>query len=592
MSDYNPPVTEIAFVLEEHARMGELAQLGFEEATPDLVQAILEGAAALTSEAMAPLNWPGDRQGSRVENRQVVQADGFKEAYWQYVDGGWNSVPFPADYGGQGLPVTLATAVQEMVQSANLALSLCPLLTQGSIDAILSHASDELKQRYLPKLVSGEWTGTMNLTEPQAGSDLSVVSARAERDGDAYRVFGTKIYITWGDHAMTENVIHLVLARLPDAPPGVKGISLFLVPKYLVNDDGSIGARNDLFPVSVEHKLGINASPTCVMSFGENGGARGWLVGRENNGLACMFTMMNHARLSVGLQGVAVSERSLQHAAHYARDRVQGSAGGSPARVTIINHPDVRRMLLTMKALTEAGRALTYLAMASHDRAHNATDEGGNAFHEARLALLTPIVKGWCTENSMEITSIGVQVHGGMGFVEETGAAQYMRDARILPIYEGTNGIQAIDLIGRKFLRDGGEAMAELIDEMRGVADALSASAEAALGTALGAGIDALARAGAWVRNNADTEGRTANASAYHFMMLAGVVAGGWQMGVAAMAAHRKLAAGEGNAAFLQSKLVTARFYGEQILPRAAMHAAVAMTPAATVMGMDEAMFG
>ena len=592
MSDYNPPVTEIAFVLEEHARMGELAQLGFEEATPDLVQAILEGAAALTSEAMAPLNWPGDRQGSRVENRQVVQADGFKEAYWQYVDGGWNSVPFPADYGGQGLPVTLATAVQEMVQSANLALSLCPLLTQGAIDAILAHASDELKQRYLPKLVSGEWTGTMNLTEPQAGSDLSVVSARAERDGDAYRVFGTKIYITWGDHAMTENVIHLVLARLPDAPPGVKGISLFLVPKYLVNDDGSIGARNDLFPVSVEHKLGINASPTCVMSFGENGGARGWLVGRENNGLACMFTMMNHARLSVGLQGVAVSERSLQHAAYYARERVQGSAGGSPARVTIINHPDVRRMLLTMKALTEAGRALTYLAMASHDRAHNATDEGGNAFHEARLALLTPIVKGWCTENSMEITSIGVQVHGGMGFVEETGAAQYMRDARILPIYEGTNGIQAIDLIGRKFLRDGGEAMAELIDEMRGVADALSASAEAALGQALGAGIDALARAGAWVRNNADTEGRTANASAYHFMMLAGVVAGGWQMGVSALAAHRKLAAGEGNAAFLQSKLVTARFYGEQILPRAAMHAAVAMTPAATVMGMDEAMFG
>jgi len=592
MSDYKPPVTEIAFVLEEHASMGELAQLGFEEATPDLVQAILEGAAALTSEAMAPLNWPGDRQGSRVENRQVVQADGFKEAYWQYVDGGWNSVPFPADYGGQGLPVTLATAVQEMVQSANLALSLCPLLTQGSIDAILSHASDELKQRYLPKLVSGEWTGTMNLTEPQAGSDLSVVSARAERDGDAYRVFGTKIYITWGDHAMTENVIHLVLARLPDAPPGVKGISLFLVPKYLVNDDGSLGARNDLFPVSVEHKLGINASPTCVMSFGENGGARGWLVGRENNGLACMFTMMNHARLSVGLQGVAVSERSLQHAAYYARERVQGSAGGSPARVTIINHPDVRRMLLTMKALTEAGRALTYLAMASHDRAHNATDEGGNAFHEARLALLTPIVKGWCTENSMEITSIGVQVHGGMGFVEETGAAQYMRDARILPIYEGTNGIQAIDLIGRKFLRDGGEAMAELIDEIREVADALSASAEAALGKALGTGIDALSRAGAWVRNNADTEGRTANASAYHFMMLAGVVAGGWQMGVAALAAHRKLAAGEGNAAFLQSKLVTARFYGEQILPRAAMHAAVAMTPAATVMGMDEAMFG
>jgi alkylation response protein AidB-like acyl-CoA dehydrogenase len=592
MSDYNPPVNEIAFVLEEHARLAELVALGFDEATPDLVQAILEGAASLTAEAMAPLNWPGDRQGTRVQDRQVVEADGFKEAYWQYVDGGWNSVPFPTQYGGQGLPAALATAVQEMVQSANLSFSLCPLLTQGSIDAILAHASDALKDTYLPKLISGEWTGTMNLTEPQAGSDLSVVTARAERDGEAYRVFGTKIYITWGDHAMTDNVIHLVLARLPDAPPGVKGISLFLVPKYLVDADGSIGARNDLYPVSVEHKLGINASPTCVMSFGENGGATGWLVGRENNGLACMFTMMNHARLSVGLQGVAVSERALQHAAHYARERVQGAAGGSSARVTIINHPDVRRMLLTMKALTEAGRALTYLAMGSHDRAHNATDEGGNAFHEARLALLTPIVKGWCTENSMEITSIGVQVHGGMGFIEETGAAQYMRDARILPIYEGTNGIQAIDLIGRKFLRDGGEAMAELIDEMRGVADALSASAEAALGQALGAGIDALARAGAWVRNNADAEGRTANASAYHFMMLAGTVAGGWQMGVAALAAQRKLAAGEGNAAFLQSKLVTARFYGEQILPRAGMHAAVAMTPAATVMAMEEGMFG
>ena len=485
--------------------MAEIAALpGLEEATPDLVRAILEGAAQLTEAAIAPLNRSGDQQGSRVENRAVVQAEGFKEAYWQYVDGGWNSLPFASEYGGQGLPLVLATAVQEMIQSANLSFSLCPLLTQGAIDAIVMHGSDALKSVYLPNMISGAWTGSMNLTEPQAGSDLAVVRARAERDGDRYRIFGNKIFITWGDHAMTENVIHLVLARLPDAPPGVKGISLFLVPKYLVNTDGSIGERNDAYPVSVEHKLGIHASPTCVMGFGDNGGALGYLIGEENKGLACMFTMMNHARLSVGLQGVAVSERALQHAVAYARERVQGSTPSSPERVSIIHHPDVRRMLLTMKALTEAGRALAYVAMSSQDHIHHSRDEGARKAHDQRVALLTPIVKGWCTEVAMEITSTGVQVHGGMGFIEETGAAQYLRDARILPIYEGTNGIQALDLVGRKFLRDGGAAMAGLLSEIRGVAATLDGSEYADIGMALARGVDALEQAGEWLKSNLD----------------------------------------------------------------------------------------
>ena len=593
MSDYRAPVDEIAFVLQSHADMPALAALpGFAEATPDLVQAILEGSAQLTGEVIGPLNISGDREGARVENRGVVEARGFREAYTQYVEGGWNSLPFPVEYGGQGLPVALATAVQEMVQSSNLSFSLCPLLTQGAIDAILAHASDELKATYLPKMISGEWTGTMNLTESQAGSDLSVVRTRAERDGDRYRIFGNKIYITWGDHAMTDNVIHLVLARLPDAPPGVKGISLFLVPKFLLNPDGTPGERNDVYPVSVEHKLGIHASPTCVMGFGDNGGAIGWLVGQENNGLACMFTMMNHARLSVGLQGVGVSERALQRAVAFARTRVQGAAAGSPERVAIIRHPDVRRMLLTMKALTEAGRALAYVAMASYDHVARNPDADAAAHHEARIALLTPIVKGWCTELAMEVTSIGVQVHGGMGFVEETGAAQYMRDARILPIYEGTNGIQALDLVGRKFLRDGGVAMAHWIAEMREVASALTGASLSAEGDALGRAISELEQAAAWLRANADAAGNTAGTAAWHFMMLAGTVAGGWQLAVGALAAGRAMAADGANTDFLRAKQLTARFYMEQILPRASSHAAAVSSGAQTVMTFEDAMFG
>jgi 3-(methylthio)propanoyl-CoA dehydrogenase len=481
--------------------------------------------------------------------------------------------------------------VQEMVKSADLAFSLCPMLTQGAIDALLLHGSAALQQTYLPHMVAGSWTGTMNLTEPQAGSDLAAVRTRAERDGDRYRLFGQKIFITWGDHAMTENVIHLVLARLPDAPPGVKGISLFVVPKYLVNADGSIGARNDVYPVSVEHKLGIHASPTCVMSFGEKDGAIGYLVGKENNGLACMFTMMNHARLTVGLQGVAVSERATQHAVHYARTRVQGSAGSSPERVTIIHHPDVRRMLLTMKALTTAARALAYVAMSGYDYVHHSKDADVRAHHDQRIGLLTPIVKGWCTEISMEVTSLGVQVHGGMGFIEETGAAQYYRDSRILPIYEGTNGIQALDLIGRKFLREGGAGMIKLVKEMREVASSLAGTPNADIGSALAKSIDVLEQTGLWIAKNVDATGTLANAAAYNFLMLAGTVTGGWQMAIAARAAQKRLDAGKGSADFLRAKIVLSRFYAEQILPRAAMHAEAVRAGSKTIMAMNEAQF-
>ena len=587
MSEFNPPLADIAFVLDEHVLIRDFAQLpGFEEVTPDLVAAVLGGAAQLTAQVIAPLNRSGDREGARIEDGGVVEAAGFREAYRQYIEGGWNSLPFPTRHGGQGLPQALATAVQEMVQSANLAFSLCPLLTQGAIDALMQHADAELQRIYLPKMIAGEWAGTMNLTEPQAGSDLAAVRARAEREGGHYRISGTKIFITWGDHGMTDNVIHLVLARLPDAPAGVKGISLFLVPKFLVNADGSPGERNDVRPVSVEHKLGIHASPTCVMSFGDGGGAIGFLVGRENEGLACMFTMMNHARLTVGLQGVAIAERARQQAVAYARERVQGAAPGSAARVTIVHHPDVRRMLLQMRALTEAGRALTHVAMAGQDRIHRGDDPQA----EVRLALLTPIVKGWCTEMAVEVASLGVQVHGGMGFIEETGAAQHLRDARILPIYEGTNGIQALDLVGRKFLRDGGAGLRSLIAEMHDVAAALDNGPLADVGARLAQAIAALQDTAGWIATNSDRDGVLVGSVAYHFLMLAGTVTGGWQLAVAARAAARRLAVSDADDAFCTAKLVTARFYAEQILPRAHMHAEIVRAGAEAVMSLDEAL--
>ncbi|MDX2349405.1 MAG: acyl-CoA dehydrogenase family protein, partial [Porticoccus sp.] len=463
MTVYNAPVDDMKFLLNNVLDMESIAQLpGYEEATPDMVDAIIEEAARFFGEVLAPTNQPADSQGSRLEGGKVITAPALDGIYQQIVEAGWPGLTGDVNYGGQGLPALLAVAVDEMSQSANMAFSLCPMLTKGVVTALSLYGSDEQKQTYLNNLVSGTWAGTMNLTEPQAGSDLAAVRTKAVPTGDHYLLSGQKIFITWGDHDYTDNIIHLVLARTPDAPEGVKGISLFVVPKFMINDDGSAGERNDVHCVGVEHKLGIHASPTCSLSFGDNGGAVGYLVGEENQGLVYMFAMMNEARLAVGLQGVSISERAYQQAVAFAKDRVQGSVPGNK-KAAIIHHPDVRRMLMLMRSLTEAGRALAYLSFAHEDYVHKLEDEEQVAFHQRRVDLLTPLVKGWCTEIGMEVTSLGVQVHGGMGFVEETGAAQHMRDARILPIYEGTNGIQALDLVGRKLARDKGQSAMELL---------------------------------------------------------------------------------------------------------------------------------
>lgn len=462
---YTPPVDDMQFFFEHLLGHEKLAEFSPEdmELSPDLLEAVLGEAAKLASETIAPINHKGDVAGSGYDDGTVTAAPGFKEAYNPYTEGGWNGLVFDPDYGGQGLPWSVAFAVQEMWQGANLSFGLCPLLNQGAVEALQAHGSDEQKTQYLPKLISGEWTGTMNLTEPQAGTDLAAIRSKAESAEDGtYKISGQKIFITWGEHDLTENIIHLVLARLPNAPEGVRGISLFLVPKFIPNEDGSLGKRNDLKCVSIEHKLGINASPTCTMSFGDNGGATGYLIGEENQGLKYMFTMMNNARLSVGLQGVAVAEAACQMAEAYAAERVQGFAiGDKETRVTIDQHPDVQRMLLQMKAMTQIGRALTYDAAVSLDMAARGDEKA-----QRKVDLLTPVVKASCTDMSVEVTSLGVQVFGGMGFIEETGAAQLYRDARILPIYEGTNGIQAADLLFRKILRDQGAAFKEYIEEV------------------------------------------------------------------------------------------------------------------------------
>ena len=468
MIPYSAPIQDMRFVLNEVVGMDRITSLpGYADATPDMVDAILDEAGKLASNVLAPINFSGDQEGAVLENGVVRTPKGFREAYRQYQEGGWNSVPFDPEHGGQGLPWTLAMAVQEMWQAANMSFALCPMLNQGAVEALTEHGSDALKEIYLGKLISGEWTGTMNLTEPQAGSDLAAIRTRAVREDGHYRISGQKIYITYGEHDFTENIIHMVLARLNDAPPGIKGISLFVVPKFLVNPDGSLGERNDLRCVSLEHKLGIHASPTAVMAFGDNDGAIGYLVGEENRGIEYMFTMMNNARMGVGLQGVAISERAYQQARDYARTRVQSrdmtDAKGEP--VSIVRHPDVRRMLMTMRAQTEAARALTYYAVAALDVAKKHADPAEAAKGQAMADLLTPVVKAWCTDLGVENASTGIQIHGGMGFIEETGAAQYLRDVRITPIYEGTNGIQAIDLVLRK-MSDGGEMAFRLLDEI------------------------------------------------------------------------------------------------------------------------------
>ncbi|MCD8512262.1 MAG: acyl-CoA dehydrogenase C-terminal domain-containing protein [Nitrincola sp.] len=586
MSDYNAPVKDMKLALNQVARMTELSSMPvYEDASADMVEAILDEAARVARDVIAPTNWDGDQKGVQIKDGGVVCPESFHEAYQQYAEGGWGSLQFEPEFGGQGMPYLLSIPVMEMWQSANMAWGLCPLLSQGAVECLALNANDEIKATYLPKLISGEWAGTMNLTEGNAGSDLSQVRCKAERDGDAYRITGEKIFITWGDHSLTENIVHLVLARLPDAPAGVRGISLFVVPKYLVNEDGSLGAYNNTKPLSLEHKMGIHASPTAVMGF-EN--SVGYLVGEEGRGLACMFTMMNNARLGVGLQGVAIAERAYQHALNFAHERIQSPAVGYKEPGPIIRHGDVRRMLLTMKAFTEAGRALTYDACGSIDFAHHAEDPERRAREKARAALLTPVVKGWCTEFAQEVTSIGVQIHGGMGFVEETGAAQYYRDARILPIYEGTNGIQALDLVGRKILMDKGEALTLLLAEMR---ETVAAGGEfAELAAELGEAILVVEQARDDLLAGAGEDAQLAGAVAHNFMMLLGTVAGGWEMLRQAEAAKALQAQGEDDA-FLEAKQVTTRFYFEQILPRYLGYARMVKAGSATITEMSDDQF-
>ncbi len=589
MSDYHAPIRDMQFVIREIANLDLIAKLpGFEDATADLVEAVLEQAGVLAHEVFAPLNHPGDECGTRIENGAVVSPPGYVEAYRQFIENGWQGIGKSTEIDGQGMPFLVHSAVAEMWYASNMAFALCPLLTSGAIEAIDVHANADLKHLYLPKMVSGEWSGTMNLTEPQAGTDLAAIKTRAERDGEHYRIRGQKIFITWGEHDMTDNIVHLVLARLPDAPEGVKGISLFLVPKYLANEDGSPGERNDLKVVSLESKMGIHSSPTCVMSYGDKVGATGYLLGEEHKGLACMFTMMNNARLEVGMQGVAISERAYQQALGFARERVQGIARGHTKCSTIIHHPDVRRMLMQMRALSEAGRAIAYYASAQTDLAHHAVSAGDRTVHQRRVDLIIPVVKGWCTEMAQEVAYLGVQVHGGMGFIEETGAAQYMRDARILTIYEGTTGIQALDLMGRKILRDKGQAMLELIGELNTFARELSTGMDdfATIGRRFAAAFAALEDATRWYLKNAADDPDLGGAVGVDFMMLTGNVVCAWLMGRAALAAQKHIDAGNSDP-FYPHKIKTALFFAERILPRSEGQVAMVKSGSGSVMAID-----
>jgi len=593
MSDYSAPLQDMQFVIEEIASLDSISSLpGFEEASAGLVEAVLEQAGILANEVFSPLNQPGDEHGTFIENDVVVSPPGFAEAYRQFVDNGWQGIGKSTAIGGQGLPFLVHSAVAEMWYSSNMAFALCPLLTSGAIEAVETHASVDLQKLYLPRMISGEWSGTMNLTEPQAGTDLAAIKTRAERDGERYRIRGQKIFITWGEHEMSDNIVHMVLARLPDAPEGVKGISLFLVPKFLSNEDGSKGERNDLKLVSLESKMGIHSSPTCVMSYGDQDGAIGYLVGEENNGITCMFTMMNNARLEVGMQGVAISERAYQRAVLFAKERVQGVARGYSGRSTIIHHPDVRRMLMQMRATSQAGRALAYYASAQTDLAHHAVTEEERNKHQSRVDLIIPIVKGWCTEMAQEATYTGVQVHGGMGFIEETGAAQYMRDARILTIYEGTTGIQALDLMGRKMLRDKGHAMGELIEDLKSFSKELAAAEGdfAAIGTRFSPALDALEDATSWYLQNSAADPDLGSAVGVDYLMLAGNVVSAWLMGRAALAAQKHIDAGSKDD-FYAHKIKTAVYFAEHILPRSEAQAVMVKSGSASIMAIDAERF-
>ena len=570
MTNYYAPTEDMSFVIQELGDLEGISRMpGFEEATPDILEAILEQSAELTSELVAPTNRIGDIKGTYVENRQVYVPEEFKEVYNQYREGGWGGLSEHEEFGGQGLPQIVGIPVEEMWQSANLAFTLCPFLSKGAGRVIALHANQEMKNTYLPNLYSGEWTATMDLTEPQAGSDLAAITARAVPEGDHYLISGQKIFITWGDHDLVDNILHLVLARLPDAPPGVKGISLFLVPKFVLDENGNLGEKNDLYPVSVEHKLGIHGSPTCVMSFGDNGGAVGYLIGEPHKGLSYMFTLMNHARLTVGLQGVALSERAYQQALAYALERIQGNIPGIDGRVPIIKHADVRRMLMLIKAYTEAMRALAYTTTASLDYSLNCPDEELRNYHHARLDLLTPVVKAWCSETVRETTSLAIQIHGGMGFIEETGVSQYFRDCRISSIYEGTTGIQARDFIGRKLIRDDFKSIRIFLAEMNLLKNDLDNAGDefSVIRSSLDRCLASLEKSLEFVQKNHTSDYAFAGAVSVDLLLQTGTVAGTWVMAKSALAAKARLDSDRGNRSFNETKIITARFFCEHISP-------------------------
>jgi 3-(methylthio)propanoyl-CoA dehydrogenase len=599
---YRAPIKDMMFTLKELANIDALTSIpGFEDAGYDTAQAVLEECAKFNEGVVAPLNWTGDLKPSSLANGVVTTSEGFKAAFKQFGAGGWQGVQHPTEVGGQGLPKLIGTPCIEMLNSANLSFALCPLLTDGAIEAMLTAGSDEMRALYVPRLVSGQWTGTMNLTEPQAGSDLAMVRSKAVGQADGtYRISGQKIYITFGEHDMAENIIHLVLARTPDAPEGVKGISLFVVPKFLVDGQGNLGQRNDVWCASIEHKLGIKASPTAVLIYGDDKGevgpgAIGFLVGQENRGLEYMFIMMNAARFAVGMQGIAVAERAYQKAVGYAKDRVQSRAvEGSSGSVAIIRHPDVRRMLMTMRALIEGSRSLAYVAAAASDAGHFHPDAATRKENMAVYEFLVPIVKGWSTELSLEVTSLGVQVHGGMGFIEETGAAQYYRDARILTIYEGTTAIQANDLVGRKTARDGGAVAKALLAQVRATESLLAQHTSgdlAAIRNQLAAGSQALEEVVNFVVANSKTDVRAVFAGSVPYLKLAGIVFGGWQMARAALAAQTRLELGDADPEFLRAKISTARFFADHVLTQASGIRASIVDGAAGVLALSEDQF-
>ncbi|MDP3707443.1 MAG: acyl-CoA dehydrogenase [Polaromonas sp.] len=572
---YKAPLNDMLFDIKHLANIEQIAQIpGFEDAGFDTAQAVLQECAKFTEGVLAPLNWEGDKNPSSWKDGVVTTTPGFKEAFRQYAEGGWQGLQHPADFGGQGLPKTIGAACGEMLNSANMSFALCPMLTDGTIEALLTAGSDALKAVYLEKLVSGQWTGTMNLTEPQAGSDLAAVRSRAEPQPDGnYKVFGTKIFITYGEHDMAENIVHLVLARVTGAPEGVKGISLFVVPKFMANADGTLGARNDVHCVSIEHKLGLKASPTAVLQFGDHGGAVGYLVGEENRGLEYMFIMMNAARYAVGVQGIAIAERAYQQAVTFAKDRVQSRPvdGSIKASVPIIHHPDVKRMLMTMRAYTEGCRAMATVAAAAYDAVHHHPDAEVRKQNLAFYEFMVPLVKGYSTEMSQEVTSLGVQVHGGMGFIEETGAAQYYRDAKILTIYEGTTAIQANDLVGRKTARDGGQTAKGIAGQIEATENALikQGSTDAlAVAKRLKAAREAFVEVVEFVAANTKAKPNAVFAGSVPYLMLAGNLVAGWQMGRALLVAQEELAKGT-DAAFMQAKITTARFYADHLLSKA-----------------------